>query len=93
MGTGKDTPEWGKNQTCSDPIELLAAGLFKATADFLNGDKAKYLDDLRRQKEQYVDKALKLYRRRIKPFLVGFRILGVLVILGSVSLPFLVQRL
>jgi uncharacterized protein DUF4231 len=68
-----------------------AAGLFKATADFLNNDKDKYFKDLRDQKEQYVGKALKHYQGRIKPFRWGFRIMGGLIILGSVSLPFLAQ--
>jgi hypothetical protein len=56
-----------------------------------NNDKAKYFEDLRKQKEEYADKALNYYKGRIKRFLVGFRFLGVLVILGSVSLPFLAQ--
>jgi|GEM_PF-4854872 len=57
-----------------------------------NNDKAKYFEDLREQKEEYADKALNYYKRRINWFLVGFRTLGVLVILGSVSLPFLAQN-
>jgi hypothetical protein len=68
-----------------------AAGLFKATADFLNDDKDKYFRDLRDQKKLYVDKALERYKGRIKPFRNSFWIIGGLIILCSVSLPVLAQ--
>lgn len=51
----------------------------------------QYFDDLRRQKELYADAALKFYSQRITPFRVLFRLTGALVILGSVSLPYLAQ--
>lgn len=53
--------------------------------------KDRYFADLRRQKEGYADAWLKFYGRHIILPHIFYRIAGTLVIVGSVSLPYLAQ--
>jgi hypothetical protein len=53
--------------------------------------KDEFFKDLRDHKEHYVDPILHRYRQRIPPFRAVFVITSGLVILGSVSLPYLAQ--
>lgn len=56
-----------------------------------NNSKDEFFKELRGQKERYVDAILDRYRERIPPFRAVFVITSGLVILGSVSLPYLAQ--
>jgi len=57
----------------------------------LGDDKQQYFEGLRRQKEEYADSWLTFYNGRITLSRVLFRLTGTVVILGSVSLPYLAQ--
>jgi len=53
--------------------------------------KKDYFDELRAQKQAYVDKVICGYKRRVPKFRWLFWITGALAITASVSLPFLAQ--
>ena len=63
----------------------------ESQTETLDDNKKQYFADLRRQKEDYADTWLKFYSGRIALPHVLFRLMGTLVIVGSVTLPYLAQ--